>query len=136
MHLDCGGFGKGGKPVTPMGYNMNGPALFHLATGLYHYHVATAQATARLAQNHAGQEEKEHTEQLLDAARVRFDGVACEGLANKWLPPMDYNKCESAVQGLRKTLLRRPWNPRCPHCGVRHEDIEFSTCRFWQAWIV
>ena len=136
MHLDCGGYGKGGKPVTPMGYNMNGPALFHLATGLYHYHVATAQATARLAQNHAGQEEKAHTEQLLDAARVRFDSVACEGLANKWLPPMDYNKCESAVQGLRKTLLRRPWNPRCPHCGVRHEDIEFSTCRFWQAWIV
>ena len=45
-------------------------------------------------------------------------------------------KCESAAQGLRKTLLKRPWCPRCSACGVRHEDIEFSTCKFWQAWVV
>ena len=61
--------------------------------------------------------------------------VAREASEERWLPP-DFSKCESAVQGLRKTLLRRPWNPRCAKCGVRHEDIEFSTCRFWEAWVV
>ena len=42
----------------------------------------------------------------------------------------------AAREWLRKTLLRRPWCKRCGQCGVRHEDIEFSTCKFWQAWVV
>jgi len=136
MHVDCKGYGAGSVPITPMGYNLNGPGCFHMASGMAHFHVACAQNCARLSQNGAAEQEKQHTEMLMDAARERFDGVASGGEADKWLPPMDFNKCESAVQGLRKTLLRRPWNPRCSSCGVRHEDIEFSTCRFWQAWVV
>ena len=31
----------------------------------------------------------------------------------------------AAVQGLRKTYLKRDWAPRCAKCGVRHEEIEY-----------
>jgi hypothetical protein len=90
---------------------------------------------ARLGHNRAAAAEKEHTTQLLEASRERLATIAREAGEEHWISP-EFTRCESAVQGLRKTILRRPWNPRCEQCGVRHEDIEFSTCRFWQAWVV
>ena len=114
---------------------MSGSALYHFAVGMGHYHVARAQVALRLAHGRARSDEEAHAAQLLDAARERYATAAREAAAEKYVP-MEFTKCESAVQGLRKTLLRRPWNVRCAQCGVRHEDIEFSTCRFWQAWVV
>ena len=74
-----------------------------------------------------------HTEKLLDISSRRLDGALFFADAAEALP-QDVEKIEAAVQGLRKCWLRRPLCPRCDRCGVRHEDIEFSTCRFWQEW--
>ena len=74
-----------------------------------------------------------HTEKLLDISARRLDGALFFADAAEALP-QDVEKIEAAVQGLRKCWLRRPLCPRCDRCGVRHEDIEFSTCRFWQEW--
>lgn len=51
------------------------------------------------------------------------------------LPCAELSQCEAAVQGLRKSYLKREWAPRCATCGVRHEDIEFGTCKFWAAYL-
>ena len=118
-----------------MGLTMSGSALFHFAAGMAGYSLTRAQASARLAQGRATQAERQHVDVLLDACRDRFAGVAREAATEQWLN-QDFTKCESANVGLRKTLLKRPWCPRCSKCGVRHEDIEFSTCKFWQAWVV
>merc|ERR1719230_2316164 len=48
-----------------------------------------------------------------------------------YLPAQALSQAEAAVQGLRKTYLKRDWAPRCAKCGVRHEEIEYGTCKFW-----
>ena len=81
----------------------------------------------------AADDEAAHAEKLLEIAARRLDGALFFADAAEALPA-DVEKIEAAVQGLRKCWLRRPLCPRCDRCGVRHEDIEFSTCRFWQEW--
>jgi hypothetical protein len=135
LHMTLQGYGKDCAPIVPMGYSLQGSALFHFAAGAADYHVARCQAELRLSQGRSGMEEREHARTLLDACVDRLVSIAPEASEGKWVPPL-FSKCESAVQGLRKTLLRRPWCKRCTSCGVRHEDIEFSTCKFWQAWVV
>ena len=135
LHMTLQGYGKDCAPIVPMGYSLQGSALFHFAAGSADYHVARNQAEMRLTQGRAGMEEREQARTLLDACVDRLISIAPEASEGKWVPP-PFSKCESAVQGLRKTLLRRPWCKRCTSCGVRHEDIEFSTCKFWQAWVV
>ena len=135
MHMTVQGLGDACSPIVPCGYTLSGSALYHFAAGVQHFWLAKTQVNARLSQGKADQAEVDHVEMLMDAANDRFAAVAREVSADRWLPP-DFSRCESAVQGLRKTLLKRPWNPRCASCGVRHEDIEYSTCRFWQAWVV
>jgi len=136
MHMALEGYGAGGKPVVPMGRNMIGSAAYHMAACMQQFWLAQVQNDRRMQQNHANFQEREHAHQLLDAAREHIASCAREGAADKTVNAMDLTRSESAVQGLRKTFLRRPWNPRCEKCGVRHEDIEFSTCKFWQAYIV
>jgi hypothetical protein len=135
LHMSLQGYGAGSKPVTPVGYNLRGSALYHFAAGMRGFHVAAAQNLARLSQGGASDGEKDHVAVLMAACRENYAGVARQAADGKWLPP-EFTRCESAVEGLRKTLLRRPWAVRCTQCGVRHEYIEFSTCRFWQAWVV
>ena len=135
MHMGLQGYGRHAQPIVPVGQSLYGNAAYHMAVGMAGFHLASSQIEARLRQNRASENEKTHVGVLLDATRERFASVAIESAAEKHLI-MDFTRCESAVHGLRKTLLRRPWNPRCEQCGVRHEGIEFSTCKFWQAWVV
>ena len=135
MHMGLQGYGEGAKPIVPVGKGMYGNSAFHMAVGMAEFHIAKAQIECRLRQNRASDAERAHVEMLLDATRERFASIALESAAEKWLT-MEFTRAESATQGLRKTLVRRPWNARCAACGVRHEGIEFSTCKFWQAWVV
>ena len=135
LHMTLQGYGADCAPIVPMGYNLFGSALFHFAAGMADYHLAREQIELRLSQGRAGMDERNHARTLLDACFDRYGSIAPEASEGQWVPPL-FSKCESAVQGLRKTLLRRPWSRRCEACGVRHEDIEFSTCKFWQAWVV
>ena len=135
MHMGLKGYGEDFAPITPMGHSFQGTVLYHFAFALHQYWLARAHADLRLLQNRAGDDEVAHTMMLLDACKERYASVAAVASEGRWVPP-ELTRCESAVQGLRKTLLRRPWAKRCTQCGVRHEDIEFSTCKFWCAWVV
>ena len=132
MHVSVQGVGRGGVRPVPVGLEHvhlgRRPPLRRRPRG-----GRRAAAGARAAANGGGgrrrggahREAPRHFGAALDGALFFAD--AAEAL------PQDVEKIEAAVQG-PACWLRRPLCPRCDRCGVRHEDIEFSTCRFWQEW--
>ena len=133
MHVSVQGVGRGGVRPVPVGLSTCTSVVGHLCVAVREADVARRQVRARLQMAEADDDEAAHTEKLLDISARRLDGALFFADAAEALP-QDVEKIEAAVQGLRKCWLRRPLCPRCDRCGVRHEDIEFSTCRFWQEW--
>ena len=117
-------------PPAPSTSDTLAPIPLQLAETTRMYHVSRAQINARMQRGGASSEEKGYTRALLAEALERIELCSMDAE----LPKEDLLRCESAVQGLRKTLLRRPWGPRCGQCGVRYEDIEHGTCKFWCRW--
>ena len=89
-----------------------------------------SQVNARLQRGGAGADEKAHVRSLLSEAFERLTLCA----SDDQLPEDDLMRCESAVQGLRKSYLIRDWEPRCAFCGVRHSAVEKGSCKYWQAF--
>ena len=136
QHVSVQGLGEGGKRPEPVGLNVHAPPACHLAEGVRLALLARRQVSARLQRGGAAEAERAHCKLLLGLAQTRLQACAREAAddeAEGELPD-DFAKCCSAVQGLRKTLLAREWNPRCVDCGVRHSGIEIHTCRFWRDW--
>ena len=117
--------------TVPASSDIDAPVPLQLCEAFRQYHVAKAQVHARLTRGGAGDEEKKFVKQvLLKEAYARL-----KECANSEELPVDHlNRTESAVQGLRKTLLSRDWESRCAVCGVRHSVVEKGTCKFWVAF--
>ena len=121
----------GGTAARPLGLVSTCTSVVgHLCVAVREADVARRQVRARLQMAEADDDEVDHTEKLMDISARRLDGALFFADAAEALP-QDVEKIEAAVQGLRKCWLRRPLCPRCDRCGVRHEDIEFGTCKFW-----
>lgn len=125
------GVGENHKAPVPASSDIDAPVPLQLCEAFRQYHVAKAQVHARLTRGGAGDEEKKFVKQvLLKEAYARL-----KECANSEELPVDHlNRTESAVQGLRKTLLSRDWESRCAVCGVRHSVVEKGTCKFWVAF--
>ena len=136
QHVSVQGLGEGGKRPEPVGLNVHAPPPCHLAEGVRLALLAKRQVSARLQRGGAAEAERAHCKLLLGLAQTRLQACAREAAEDEAEGelPDDFAKCCSAVQGLRKTLLPREWNPRCVDCGVRHSGIEIHTCRFWRDW--
>ena len=135
QHVTVTGLGEGGAAPVPAARNLLAPPPCHLAEAVREGLLARRQIRARLQRGGAAEAERAHCRLLLDGAQVRLEASAREAAQNVGGSlGADVGQCEAAVQGLRKTLLPRTWEPRCVECGVRHKDIEIHTCKFWREW--
>ena len=131
-HTSVQGVGGGGVAPMPVMFTMAAPMHMHFAASMRETLIAKRQISARLQRGGAGGSEKDHIKELLAEHQTRLGELAeAAREADYALPAAEMSQVEAAVQGLRKGLLKRPWCPRCTSCGVRHEDIEYGTCKFW-----
>ena len=129
-HPTICGVGENNTAPVPATSDLHGPIPLQLAETTRQFLTAKAQVNARLQRGGATDDEKQHVSMLLAESLDKISLCACE--AN--LPHDDLLRCESAVQGLRKSYLSRMWESRCLECGIRHSMIEKGSCKFWKAW--
>ena len=131
------GVGAEGAP-TPASHSMCASRLLHLAEGVRLHLLAKSQVSARLQRGGAATDEKALVKLFLREATHRLSVVASVDFASSTVgdasEPVELNKCESAVAGLRKIYLPRNWAERCLECGTRHSVVESGTCKFWRRW--